>query len=78
MVFNGLCTISELSAALGEGRKNIERYVKAYREKGIGHFFNRKERRGQCYKMTEEKLAINSRGTKRRSKHLSHIEQSGD
>ena len=54
---NKLCTISELSDALGEGRKNIERYAKAYREKGAGWFFERKERRGQCYKMTEEKLA---------------------
>jgi transposase len=57
LIVNELCTIGELSAALGEGRKNIERYTKAYRERGAGHFFRREERRGQCYKMTESKLA---------------------
>ena len=57
LIVNKLCTISELSEALGEGRKNIERYVKAFREQGAGYFFARKERRGQCYKMTPEKLA---------------------
>jgi hypothetical protein len=56
MVVNKLCTISELCVAFGEGRKNIERYAKAYREHGIGHFFARVERRGQCYKMTPDKL----------------------
>ena len=56
LVVNKLCMISELCTALGEGRKNIERYAKAYRENGAGYFFARKERRGQCYKMTEEKI----------------------
>lgn len=56
LVVNGLCKICELCVALGEGRKNIERYAKAYREQGAGYFFERKERRGQCYKMTPEKL----------------------
>jgi transposase len=57
LVVNRLCTISELSSTLGEGRKNIERYAKAYREHGTGYFFERKERRGQCHKMTPEKLS---------------------
>ena len=57
LVTNRLCTITELSSALGEGRKNIERYAKSYRENGAGYFFNRQEHRGQCYKMTEEKLS---------------------
>jgi biotin operon repressor len=56
LINNKLCTITELSEALGEGRKNIERYSKAYREEGAGFFFSRKEQRGQCYKMTTEKL----------------------
>ena len=56
LVINGLCKICELCEALGEGRKNIERYAKAYRDHGSAHFFSRKERRGQCYKMTIEKL----------------------
>jgi len=58
LVVNRLCLISELCTALGEGRKNIERYAKAYREHGAEYFFARKERRGQCYKMTHEKLSI--------------------
>ena len=58
LVINRLCLISELCTALGEGRKNIERYGKAYREHGAVYFFARKERRGQCYKMTLEKLSI--------------------
>jgi len=57
LVVNKLCTISELSTVLGENRKNIERYAKALREQGAGYFFNRVERRGQCHKMTIEKLA---------------------
>jgi hypothetical protein len=57
LVVNGLCTIGELSASLGTGRKNIERYAKAYRENGAGYFFGRKETRGQCHKMTPSKLS---------------------
>jgi len=57
LVVNKLCRICDLCDALGEGRKNIERYVKSYREAGAGYFFERKERRGQCYKMTPEKLS---------------------
>ena len=56
LVSNHLCTISELHESLGEPRKNIERYAKAFREKGAEHFFSRKETRGQCYKVTEELL----------------------
>jgi hypothetical protein len=48
-----LCSITELTEALGEGRKNIERYAKTFREKGASHFFSRRETRGQCYKLTE-------------------------
>jgi len=58
LTVNKLCTISELSAALGEGRRNIERYAKAFREHGTGYFFNRVETRGQCHKMTPEKLSV--------------------
>jgi biotin operon repressor len=57
LIVNKLCTISDLCSALGEGRKNIERYAKAFRDHGAGYFFSRKERRGQCYKMTSEKLS---------------------
>lgn len=58
LVENKLCTIGELSSALGINRKNIERYVKAYREHGSEYFFNRKDGRGQCHKMTDELLSV--------------------
>jgi biotin operon repressor len=54
LVSNHLCSISELSDALGENRKNIERYAQRFREKGAEDFFSRKETRGQCYKMHSE------------------------
>jgi len=57
LAVNKLCKICELCNALGEGRKNIERYAKAFRDHGAGYFFERKERRGSCYKMTSEKLS---------------------
>jgi len=56
LVANKTCSIKDLSNALGEARKNIERYAKAFREHGAVWFFERKETRGQCYKMTPEKL----------------------
>jgi len=58
LICNKLCTISEFHASLGEGRKNIERYAKTFREKGAGYFFSRKETRGQCYKITEELMVM--------------------
>lgn len=56
LVNHNFCSIKELSDALGVPRKNIERYAKALREKGMAHFFNRKETRGQCHKFTPEKM----------------------
>ena len=56
LVNNKFCSIKELSEALGVPRKNVERYAKALRENGMGHFFNRKETRGQCHKFTPEKI----------------------
>ena len=62
LICNKLCTIREFHEALGEARKNIERYAKTFREKGAEYFFSRKETRGQCYKITEElKKEIQSR-----------------
>jgi biotin operon repressor len=58
LVVQGLCSIRELSEALGEHRKNVERYAKTFRDKGAEYFFSRKETRGQCYKVTEEKIAM--------------------
>jgi transposase len=58
LVVQNLCSITELSVALGEHRKNIERYAKTFRDKGAEYFFSRKETRGQCYKVTKENLAF--------------------
>jgi hypothetical protein len=55
IINNGLCTKAELSKALGINRKNLDRYCKAYKEKGTDCFFNRKDNRGQCYRFTEDK-----------------------
>jgi len=52
LIVNELCTISELSKALGVNRRNIERYAQAVRERGTGYFFQKHDRRGQCHKMT--------------------------
>lgn len=56
LVNHNFCCIKEMSEALGVPRKNIERYAKALREKGMAHFFNRKETRGQCHKLTPGKI----------------------
>lgn len=56
LIVNHQCTIKELSDATGEARKNIERYAKSLREKGMVYFFNRQDGRGQCHKMTGSML----------------------
>ena len=56
LVNNNFCSIRELSEALGVNKKNVERYAKDLRDKGMSHFFNRKETRGQCHKFTPEKI----------------------
>jgi transposase len=56
LVTTGLCTITELSLALGVNSKNIQRYKKALDENGPSWFFNREDNRGQCHKLNEEKI----------------------
>jgi biotin operon repressor len=56
LVEHELCTIAELSTALGIARRNIERYAKTLRDHGSSYFFKRKETRGQCHKLTPEKM----------------------
>lgn len=57
LVNSGLCKCSEIADAIGIHRKNVERYSKALREKGTKHFFNREDGRGQCHKMTENRIS---------------------
>ena len=56
LVANNLCKICEVCQAMGVNRKNVERYVKAYKEHGTEYFFNRKEHRGECHKVTATKM----------------------
>jgi len=56
LVNNKFCSTTELSESLGVNKKNVERYAKNLRDKGMSHFFNRKETRGQCYKFTSGKM----------------------
>ena len=55
LIETGLCKAGELSNTLGVPHRNINRYAKQYREKGAKSFFNKTERRGDCYKLTDEK-----------------------
>ena len=56
LVTTRLCRASELADALGVNRRLIERYAKKYREKDTEGYFNKQDRRGQCFKMTPEVL----------------------
>ena len=56
LVTTKLCTIADLSRALGIQVKNIQRYKKALEENGTEWFFSREDTRGQCYKLTDDKL----------------------
>jgi len=57
LIVNKLCKVHELSKATGISRDNIEYYAKMFQEKGAVHFFIRKNRKGQYYKMTPEKIS---------------------
>jgi predicted transcriptional regulator len=46
----------DLKWSIQVNRRNIERYVSTLRQKGPDWFFNREEKRGDCYKLNEEKL----------------------
>ena len=56
LVVSNLCSPSEISKALGVSQRNVERYAKKFRQKGMGSFFNQVDHRGECYKMTESAL----------------------
>ncbi len=52
----GICKPIEISYALGVSTRSIQRYARSLQEKGTDWFFNRKDNRGQCYKLKEELL----------------------
>lgn len=55
LIETGLCAAGELSKSLGIPHRNVNRYYKQYREKGAKSFFNKTDRRGNCYQFTDEK-----------------------
>lgn len=57
LVANGLCKVSELADALGVHRRSVERYAKQHRDSGGNAFLLKSDRRGQCFKMTPQKLS---------------------
>lgn len=54
LVEMNLCSCGELSKALGIPIRTVQRYAKAYREKGPDWFFHREEKRGTCFKLDEQ------------------------
>lgn len=56
LIETGLCKAGELSKVIGISHRNVNRYYKKYREKGAKSFFNKTDRRGKCYQLTDEKM----------------------
>jgi hypothetical protein len=55
LVGTGLCTPGELSNALGVPHRNVNRYTKKLIDEGMESFFQKTDRRGQCYQLTDDK-----------------------
>ncbi len=58
LVENNLCTPGELSKALGIKHRNVNRYSKKLRDDGAESFFQKADRRGKCFQMTEDKKRL--------------------
>ena len=58
LVETGLCTPGELSDALGVPHRNVNRYSKKLREQGMESFFQKSDRRGQCFQLTDDKRQL--------------------
>lgn len=56
LVSNGLCTATELAAALGVKARSIQRYGQKYAKEGAKGFFQPKTRKGTAHKLTPEKI----------------------
>lgn len=56
LIENHSCSASALSKVFGIGVRNFERYAKRHREGGAEAFFKPNDKRGQCHKMTPDKL----------------------
>lgn len=56
LIVNHLCSGTRLEKVFGVARINFYRYAKRLREEGPDSFFKTKDRRGQCHKMTPERI----------------------
>ncbi len=56
LIVNHACSGTRLEKVFGVPRINFYRYAKSLREKGTESFFKTKDRRGQCYKMTPDRI----------------------
>jgi len=56
LIENHSCSASSLSKVFGVGVRNFERYAQRLREGGPEAFFKPNDKRGQCHKMTSDKL----------------------
>lgn len=56
LIVNHSCSALALSKVFGVGVRNFERYAKRLRDGGADSFFNPKDSRGKCYKMTPDKI----------------------
>ncbi|MCK5539071.1 MAG: hypothetical protein KAI79_19775 [Bacteroidales bacterium] len=56
LIENNSCSATALSKVFSFNVRNFYRYTKQLRENGIESFSKPNDARGQCYKMTEEKI----------------------
>jgi len=56
LIVNHSCRATDLAEVFGFGVRNFERYAKKLREGGAEAFFKPSDGRGQCHKMTPERL----------------------
>lgn len=56
LVEMNLCSCRELSDALGIPMRSVQRYAKAYRQKGSDWYFRREQKRGGYQKLKEDAM----------------------
>jgi len=56
LIVNNSCSATKLSTVFGVSARNFQRYAKRLRAGGADAFFNPIDNRGQCHKMTSDKL----------------------
>ncbi len=56
LIVNNYCRAIDLSKVFNVSERNFQRYAKRLREEGAETFFKPKDERGNCHKMTPDKL----------------------